>query len=251
MIITTDHGNVRELRFARPPVNALSPELIAALAAAVTSAPQEGARAIVLSGPPGMYSAGLDLPLFVTLDRPGLAAAWHSLYTLMRSLAASPIPIAAAITGHATAGGIVLPVFCDTRICAEGNWKIGFNEVQVGLPLPPVIHAALKRLVGSRQAERLAVEGLLIGSEEAARIGLLDELVPAEGVVERAIAWCRSLVALPPEAMSFTRRKARADLVALFDFSPGELDQMVDAWWSAEAQTMLHGVVERLKNRKK
>jgi Delta3-Delta2-enoyl-CoA isomerase len=251
MITTTDHGNVRELRFARPPVNALSPELINALAEAVTSAPQEGVRAIVLSGPPGMFSAGLDLPQFVTLDRPGLAAAWHSLYGLMRTLAASPVPIAAALTGHATAGGIVLPLFCDTRICAEGNWKIGFNEVQVGLPLPPVIHAALKRLVGARQAERLAVEGLLIGPEEAARIGLLDELVPAEGVVERAIGWCRSLLALPPEAMSITRRKARADLVGLFDFSPGELDQMVEAWWSPEAQTMLHGVVERLRNRKK
>jgi len=251
MITTTDHGPIRELRFARPPVNALSPELIAALAEAVIAAPQEGARAIVLSGPPGMYSAGLDLPIFVTLDRQGLAAAWHGLYTLLRSLAASPIPIAAAITGHATAGGIVLPIFCDIRICAAGSWKIGFNEVQVGLPLPPVVCSALHRLVGARQAERLAVEGLLIGPAEAARIGLVDELVPAEGVVERALAWCRSLLALPPDAMSVTRRKAREDLVAVFDVAPGELDRMVEAWWSAETQAMLHSVVERLTSKKR
>lgn len=251
MITTINHGAVRELQLAHPPVNALSPELMAALHRAVTAAPQEGARALVLSGRPGLYSAGLDVPLLLTLDRPALAEAWHTLYTLMRTLAASPIPIAAAITGHATAGGIVLPLFCDRRICAEGSWKIGLNEVQVGLPLPPVVHAALERAVGARPAERLAVEGLLVTPAEAARVGLVDELVPAEQVVERAVAWCHGLLALPPEAMGRTRRQARADLVGCFDFFAGELEQMVESWWSDEAQSVLHGLVERLASKKK
>jgi 3,2-trans-enoyl-CoA isomerase len=251
MIFTIEHGPVRELRLDRPPANALAPELMTALERAVTAAPEEGVRALILSGRPGMYSAGLDVPLLLKLDRPALAVAWHNLYTLMRTLAASPIPIAAAITGHATAGGIVLPLFCDRRLCAEGSWKIGLNEVQVGLPLPPVIHAALERAVGARQAERLAVEGLLVTPAEAARVGLIDELVPAERVVERAVEWCRSLLALPREAMARTRRQARAGLVGHFDFFAGELEQMVASWWSDEAQAVLHGVVERLNSKNK
>jgi 3,2-trans-enoyl-CoA isomerase len=251
MITTTDHGAVRELRLDRPPANALSPELMTGLEKAVKAAPQEGARALVLSGRPGLYSAGLDVPLLLTLDRPALADAWHSLYTLMRTLAASPIPIAAAITGHATAGGIVLPLFCDRRICAEGSWKIGLNEVQVGLALPPVVHAALERAVGARQAERLAVEGTLLTPAEAARVGLVDELVPAERVVERSVAWCQGILTLPPKAMGRTRRQARADLVSRFDFFAGELEQMVANWWSEEAQSVLHSLVERLASKKR
>ena len=77
MIITTDHGPVRELKLNRPPANALSPALIVALRDAITTAPNGGARALVLSGIPGMFSGGLDVPQWLTLDRPALAQAWR------------------------------------------------------------------------------------------------------------------------------------------------------------------------------
>jgi enoyl-CoA hydratase/carnithine racemase len=247
MLLTLEHGPVRELRLDRPPANALSPELIAALRQAIVAAPHEGVRALVLSGVPGMFSAGLDVPLLLTLDRPAIAAAWRDLYALMRALACSPIPLAAAITGHAPAGGTVIALFCDWRVMAEGDWKIGLNEVQVGLPLPPVIFAALRRQIGPRQAERLAAGGLLVSPGEAANIGLVDELVSGGRVVERAIQWCQNLLALPPAAMQATRRQARADLVALFDQDfEHELNQMLANWWSLEAQSVLHAMVERL-----
>ena len=251
MIVTTDHGSVRQLRLNRPPVNALSLELIDALSHAVERASQEGARALVLSGAPGKFSAGLDVPLLLTVDRAGLAALWKGLYGLLRTLALSPIPIAAAITGHATAGGAVLPIFCDFRVAAEGDWKLGLNEVQVGLPLPQIILASLKRLIGSRQAERLAVGGLLISPAEAFRIGLIDEIVPADRVVDRAIEWSRSLAALPVDAMANTRRRARADLTELFASSlDAELDESIASWWSPEAQATLRVLVERLAAKK-
>jgi len=247
MISTLDHGAVRELRLDRPPANALSPQLIVALREAVESAPQDGVRALVLSGAPGMFSAGLDVPLLLTLDREAMAAVWRDFYALLRALAASSIPIAAAITGHAPAGGTVLPLFCDWRGVAQGEWKIGFSEVQVGLPLPPVIFAALKRQVGSRQAERLAAGGSLISVAEAVNIGLVDEALPGERVVNRAVEWCQSLLALPPRAMAATRRKARADLVSLFDQGlDRELDEVIASWWSDEAQTVLKALAERL-----
>jgi len=247
MLVTLEHGAVRELRLDRPPANALSPELIAALTQAIVAAPQKGARALVVSGAPGMFTAGLDVPLLLTLDRPAIAAAWRDLYALMRALACSPIPIAAAITGHAPAGGTVIALFCDWRVMADGDWKIGLNEVQVGLPLPPVILAALRRQIGPRQAERLAVGGLLRSPAQAASIGLVDELVSGERVVERAVEWCQNLLVLPQAAMQATRREARADLVALFDQDfERELNQMLANWWSPEAQTVLRAMVERL-----
>jgi Delta3-Delta2-enoyl-CoA isomerase len=251
LIRTTDHGAVRELQLNRPPANALSPDLIAALRHAVESAPQEGARALVISGVPGRFSAGLDIPLLLTLDRPAIAAMWRDLYALLRALALSPIPIAAAITGHATAGGTVLPLFCDHRVAAHGEWKLGLNEVQVGLPLPPIIFAGFRRLLGTHQAERLAVGGLLIAPDEAVRIGLVDELVSLDQVVSRALEWSRGLLALPVDAMAATRRSARSDLFELFAASfDMELEQVNSTWWSPEAQTTLRVLVDRLARKK-
>jgi enoyl-CoA hydratase/carnithine racemase len=250
MIQTFDHGAVSELRLDRPPANALSPELVAALRAAVESAPAAGARALVLSGAPGMFSGGLDVPHLITLDRQAILAAWRDFYGLLRSLAASPIPIAAAVTGHSPAGGAVLAIFCDARFMAEGDFKIGLNEVQVGIPMPPVIYQGLRRLVGPRQAERLCVGGPLFPPAEALRIGLVDELAPPQLVVERAVEWCRSLLALPPEAMASTRRLVRAGLASLFaEGNEDELAGLVEQWFSEETQGALRALVERLKRK--
>jgi Delta3-Delta2-enoyl-CoA isomerase len=247
MLLTFDHGLISEVRLNRPPANALSHELIIALREAIEAAPQDGRRALVLSGTPGRFSGGLDVPLLLGYDRAAIATLWQEFYALLKALAGSPIPIAAAITGHAPAGGTVLPLFCDWRIMAEGDFKIGLNEVQVGLALPPVIMAALRRLVGARQAERLAVGGLLISPPEALAVGLVDELAPRDQVIERAIQWCQTLVTLPAEAMSATRRQARADLVSYFEQNiESELQDVAASWWAPETQTVLHALAAKL-----
>jgi enoyl-CoA hydratase/carnithine racemase len=247
MIQTIEHGAVRELRLHRPPVNALSPELIVALRLAIQAAPGGGARALVLSGAPGRFSGGFDVPLLLGLDRVAMATLWRDFYALLGAIAASPIPIAAAITGHAPAGGTVLALFCDYRIMADGDYKIGLNEVQVGIPVPPVILAGLRRLVGLRLGERLAVSGALFAPREALGVGLVDELVALERVVQCAVDWCQRLLALPPDAVTDTRRLARADLAAIFeaDLEP-ELERVIAGWWSLETQRTLRALAERL-----
>ncbi len=250
MIQTIDHGPVREIRLNRPPANALSPELITVLREAILNAPNDGARALVLSGAPGRFSGGLDVPLLIQLDAAAIAATWRDLYTLMGALAASPIPVAAAITGHSPAGGAVLGIFCDTRFMAEGDFKIGLNEAQIGIPLPPIIFRAFRRLLGQRHAERLAVSGTMLSGAEALAVGLVDELVPADQLIDRAVEWCNGLLALPPQAMSITRQTARADLIAFFNETEGELAGLVDMWFSDETQTVLKMVVERLTKKK-
>ena len=251
MILAIEHGAIRELRLNHPPANAITPQLIVELKQALKRAPEQGIRALVLSGSPGWFSGGLDVPLLLTLDRPAMATVWRDFYAMLRALACSPIPIVAAITGHAPAGGTVLSLFCDRRIVAQGEGKIGLNEVPVGLPLPPVIFAALQRLIGPRHAERLAVGGILVSPSEAAQVGLVDEVVPADQVVERAVACCEELLALPPEAMAITRRQARAGLTRLFEQGiEAELEVVTAYWWSEEAQTVLRRLVEQLAKKK-
>lgn len=247
MLLTFDHGPIRELRLNRPPANALSFELIVALREAVEAAPRQSCRAIILSGSPNRFSGGLDVPLLLGYDRAAIASLWREFYSLLKTLACSPIPIAAAITGHSPAGGAVLALFCDRRIMAEGDFKIGLNEVQVGIPLPPVILTALRRAVGPRQAEDLGARGLLLSPEEALNAGLVDELAPPDQVIERALLWSKSLLSLPPNAMTTTRREARADLVAYFDrdLEP-EMQRITASWWHHETQSTLQALTAKL-----
>ncbi len=251
MLERLQHGSVLELRLARPPVNALDPALVAELIAAVADAPGQGWRAIVLSGAPGMFSAGLDVPVLLTLDRSRLAEFWRAFFELLARMARCPIPIVAAITGHSPAGGAVLGIFCDYRIMAEGPYRIGLNEVQVGLSVPPSIQFALRRLVGPHRAERLMVAGAMIDAAEALRVGMVDELAPVDSVVPHALAWCERHLALPPLAMAQTRRIARADLHEGIG-PPGshDVEDFVDAWYGDETQGVLKALVERLKRPK-
>lgn len=240
--------DVFELRLARPPVNALNPELLGRLVEALDLAPREGARGIVVSGGHGVFSAGLDVPRLLSLARPELDPALRSFFAACAALARSTVPVVAAITGHAPAGGAVLSTFCDYRVMAEGAYRIGLNEVQVGLVVPEPIQYALRRLVGPYRAERLMVAGAMIEASEAQRIGFVDEVVPLEHVVGRCVEWLNALLPLPRSAMLATRAIARADLIAAIgDPARLELDHFLDAWFRSETQAVLHAVVARLK----
>jgi enoyl-CoA hydratase/carnithine racemase len=247
---TTDHGPVRELRLARPPANALDPALLAALRAGLAAASADGAEAVVLSGAPGRFSGGLDVPALLALGRNGIRDAWRDFFGLMRDIATSPIPTVAALTGHSPAGGTVLALFTDYRVLADGPFVVGLNEVQVGLPVPEVLLRALTYVVGTRQAERLAVGGLLVDPPEALRAGLVDELCPVDAVVPRALAWARDLLARPRVTMALTRARARAPLHAAFDaFDDEAIEAVVDTWFTPAAQTVLQALAARLGKR--
>lgn len=251
MIERIIHERILELRLARPPVNAISPELTKELLRALRDAPGEGFRAVIISGAPGMFSAGLDVPTLLQLDRAGIIAFWNDFFELMASVARSPIPTVAAITGHSPAGGAVIAIFCDYRVMARGNFKIGLNEVQVGLTVPESIQLAFKRLLGNHRAERMMVAGAMIESEAALQIGLVDELADIDQVIPQALAWCRQHLALPPEAMSSTRRIARRDLADIMgDASRFPADEFADAWFGEETQATLQAMVARLKSKK-
>lgn len=250
MLEKIEHGAVREIRLARPPVNALDPGLVVALEQALAEAATD-ARGIVLSGQPGMFSAGLDMKALMALDRDAMAAFWMDFHALLKRLATSSVPIVAALTGHSPAGGAVMAIFCDARVAAAGEFKIGLNEVQVGMTLPPIIHTGLVRLVGPRQAERLGVGGLLLGPDEAAAIGLVDEVVPIDQVVARAVERCTAYTRLPPKAMTETRVLCRADLAAAFERVADRFSETMNAgWFGEETQVTMRAVLAQLAAKK-
>ena len=251
MLERIDHGAVHEIRLARPPVNALDPTLVVALERALADAAND-ARAIVLSGQPGMFSAGLDMKALIALDRDAMSAFWMDFHALLKRLATSSVPVVAAITGHSPAGGAVMAIFCDARVAAAGDFKLGLNEVQVGMTLPPIIHTGLVRLVGPRVAERLAVHGALVGPDEAFAIGLVDDVVAPEDVVACAIERAQAYGKLPPKAMAETRALCRADLAAAFDaVAGGFADTMNAGWFGEETQATMRAVLAQLAAKKK
>lgn len=248
MLNLIEHGDLLEIRMARPPVNALNPEILTQLRTAVLEAPARGATGLVLSGGPSVFSAGLDVPYLLTLDRPALAAAWGCFFQAMAALASAPIPVVAAIGGHSPAGGAVLALCCDYRIMAQGDYRIGLNEVQVGLVVPEGVQYLMRRVIGGYRAERLLVAGTMLNSAQAHQIGLVDELADAEALVPRALEWLRALLALPRNPMLVTRQMARADLIdAATRPERINLDHFLDDWFSDDTQTALKAMVARVK----
>lgn len=242
------HGAIAELRLARAPVNALNPDLCDAITAGLQDAIAGGAAGIVLAGGPKVFSAGLDVPHLLTLgeDRGAVLDAWQRFFGAARALASSPVPVVAAMAGHAPAGGCVLALCCDYRVMASGPYRIGLNETQVGLVAPDGIQRLLRRVVGPHRAERLLVAGEMVDAETAQRIGLVDELVDIDSVTQRAISWLDTLVALPRDAMLQTRAIARADVIASLADEHIRLDHFIDAWHAPGTQIALRALVARL-----
>ena len=248
-LITHDHA-IREIQLARPPVNALNLELLQALRKAIDDSVRDDVRGIVLSGAPGLFSAGVDVPALLQRDRAGVREYWREFFALCGALARAPIPLVAAITGHSPAGGAVLALFCDYRVMADGPYRIGLNEVQVGLIVPEAIQLALRRVVGTYRAERLLVAGAMIESADALACGFVDETTAVEQVTTRALRWLDELLALPKHAMLTTRRLARADLAnAYADLDALPLDDFVEAFFHPETQATLQALVARLKSK--
>jgi enoyl-CoA hydratase/carnithine racemase len=248
LVETLDHGPVRELRLARAPVNALDPALCGELGGAVRQAAIDGVHGLVLSGGPKVFSAGMDVPYLLSLgdDRTALTAAWEAFFDAARALASAPMPVAAAIAGHAPAGGCVLALCCDYRVMARGPFRIGLNETQVGLVAPEGVQHLMRRVVGPYRAERLLVAGELVDADTALALGLVDELHDIDGVAIRARGWLEGLLALPRQPMLDTRAIARADLVAALQPERIRLERFVEAWSAPDTQAGLRALVAKL-----
>lgn len=247
MINVIDHEGIVELSLARPPVNALTTEFLDELSRAYADVVANGGKAVVLSGREGLFSAGLDIPELLPKERKDIEQFWFSFFALLDVFATSSIPMGAAITGHAPAGGMVLALYCDYRVAARGEFLLGLNEVKVGLPVPRNILFALETAVGCRKAAWLATCGELLTPEQAMECGLVDALADPDDVVDVCLARARELLELPPVAMNKTRLAVKSALLEKSAETASYTRVAVDAWFSDEAQRMLTELAESLK----
>jgi enoyl-CoA hydratase len=206
-----------------------------------------GARAAVLTGYDVYFSAGLALPSLLGLPREQMGPFMGLFDKVMRRVFAFPLPVVAAVNGHAIAGGCVLSLQCDLRLMADAPVKIGLNEVQNGLGLPASALEALRFHVLSSSLVSVALEGSLFSPSEAKRVGLVDEVLPSSDLLGKSIARARSLARGGPEAVAQIKRALRRPFLERIEREGVEQrERWLDTWFSPAAQDRLAEAVARI-----
>jgi len=165
-------------------VNALSLRMLASLSAALDRAQRDKAI-VVLAGRPGVFSAGFELPVLAA----GGADARKMLrsgFELAHKLLSFPTPIVAACSGHALAMGAFLLLSADYRIGADGAFKIGANEVAIGLTMPRAAIQICRQRLATTHFDRAVINAEIFAPGAAVAAGFLDEVAAPDQLMEIA-----------------------------------------------------------------
>lgn len=200
------HGAVGVITLDRPPVNALSGELIADLATAVSEAANPKIRAVVITGQPH-FAAGADITAFkAAMDSGGSAAdLGMRLSALTETIEALAKPVFAAIHGYALGGGLEVALACDFRYLAD-DAKVGQPEIRLGIIPGAGGTQRLPRLIGLGRARDLNYSGRMVDAAEALALGLADRVVPAADLLEQTMQAAATLAEGPTRAIGIAKR---------------------------------------------
>lgn len=191
--------------------NALSFDLLAGLDAAVTRAAEE-AKALAVIGREGKFSAGFDLKV-MTSDPHEAGRMLNTGGELALRLFELPIPVVFGVTGHALAMGGILLTVADYRVGAEGPYKIGLNEVAIGMPVPRFAVELCRDRLSPAWFTRCVQHAELPGPADAVAAGFLDEVTSLESVRSRAVEVAQRLAeTCNPGAFAMTRVNTRGEL---------------------------------------
>jgi len=213
LVTTETRGDVAIVRIDRPPANALDLELLAAGRQAAASLRDADPAAVVIVGRDGFFSAGVDLKAVPQLDDAGQRAMVEGINRIFLDWYSFPRPVVCAVNGHAIAGGMILALCGDYRVCARGDGKFGLTEVKVGVGYPAVAMAIVRAELTPESARVLALGGELIGPEAAREVRLVDELRDADDVLDRAIEVATDYAALPREAYARVKDQLRGGTI--------------------------------------
>nr|WP_042392764.1 enoyl-CoA hydratase-related protein [Streptacidiphilus carbonis] len=202
MLVSLDvQDAVGTIRLARPPMNALDAAMQDQLKqVAEEAAARSDVRAVVVWGGEKVFAAGADIKEMQRMSYADMLERGPALQGAFDAVARIPKPVVAAVTGYALGGGCELALCADIRIAAE-NAKFGQPEILLGLIPGAGGTQRLSRLVGPSRAKELIFTGRQVRAEEALRIGLADQVVPAEEVYPTALAWASKLAAGPALAL--------------------------------------------------
>jgi enoyl-CoA hydratase len=198
-------------------VNAVSPDVIAAFHAALDRALEDQAI-VIITGTAGMFSGGYDLKVMTSGPENAIAlvAAGSG---LARRMLAHPFPIIVACTGHAVAKGSFILLSADYRVGVDGPFRIGLNEVQIGMTMHHVgIELARDRLRRS-YFNRSVINAEMFDPQEAVKAGFLDAVVAPEELMPAARAMAEQMKRLNMTAHANTKVKARKSFLETLDWA--------------------------------
>jgi enoyl-CoA hydratase len=242
--------DVAYLRLAGGKANAMDDALLSTIDDFFDRVGASGAAAVVVTGTGRHFSAGLAIPSLVGLDRAQMKRFIERLGETMLRVFTCPLPVIAAVNGHAVAGGCLLALQADRRIMVSEGAQIGLNEVQLGIGFPSVLVETLRFAVPIASLLPVALEGRLFAPPDALALGLVEELAPSAEVEARAHAWARRLAAVPASGFRQVKAALRRPVVeAVERANPGETERWLDSWFSDEARLRLAEIVRRLQTR--
>jgi methylglutaconyl-CoA hydratase len=229
--------------------NAISYELIEDLLRAFEEVAKSSAQILILTGAGTAFCSGMDLENLKALigrcPEQNLKDS-GTMVQLFRSLYEFPKVTIAAVNGAAIAGGTGLAVLCDFTL-AVPEAKFGYTEVRIGF-VPAIVSTFLLRQVGEKLARDLLLTGRIIDANEAHRIGLINEIVPADKLIARARELAAKLMENSPASLVLTKR-------LLTEHARAELDAQIGAAVRENAairstEDFLEGITSVLEKRK-
>jgi enoyl-CoA hydratase len=237
MLAIDRRGEVTVVRLQHGAVNALDLELVRALTAAF----EESTGPVVLTGTGRSFSAGADLRRIVDGDETYTAAFLAALSDMFLAVFDHPAPTVAAVNGHAIAGGCVLALACDLRLMAAG--RIGLTELAVGVPFPSAAREIARYALGPA-VSRVVLRADTLAAQDAVRVGLIDDLVTHDELLDRAVTSAARLAGHDAAAYAFEKRQlhrtAREAVAAV-----GDRD-VVRAWTSPATKDRLRAQMTNL-----
>jgi enoyl-CoA hydratase len=247
MISVERSGSTAVLRLAHGKVNALDVEMCQAIPETLKKVFEDGFRAVVLTADGPAFSAGVDL--FRVLDG-GPDYTDRLIATLSEALLALfrfPLPVVAAVNGHAIAGGAAIACACDYRLAADGPGRIGVSELAVGVPYPLSVLEIVRYATG-RYAEEVMFTARTYPPAEARDRGFVHEVVPADELLGRALATAEALGSVPAAAYQATKQGLRGPLIDMVVREQRVVDAQIRRLWSApEATASIRGYMDRLR----
>jgi enoyl-CoA hydratase/carnithine racemase len=182
------------------------------LGAALQEIQKSDASAVVLTGRPGYFSAGLNLKVLPTLPQPDVQKLITRFGEVVIDLLVFPKPVVAAVCGHALGAGAIFSFASDVRLFADGPFKFGTNEVPGGLFVPTFGISSAKASVPSQHLTQVILHGRVINPAEALQLGIAESLHAPEALLGAALARAGQLAELGGSGYAYTKQLLRGPL---------------------------------------
>jgi enoyl-CoA hydratase/carnithine racemase len=242
-------GTKAIIRINRGKANAINADVIHELTQAILELKaNESIRGAIITGKGEFFSAGLDVVELYNYNEEEILNFWRDYDRLLRLMIAFPKPLVAAINGHCSAGGCLLTLGCDYRVMASGNYRIGLNEVALGIVIPETVYHLYSFAIGRSKAYQYLLEGKMHSPDEALACGLIHELLPLEEVELQAqkqldhylqfrtAVWAQSKLNFRNALL----QRIRTDFQSTFEHT-------IRQWWSDDSRTIMAGMIAKLK----